>query len=474
MKKIAVAAFITALFTLFATTSCQEQDSLFGNTFIPPAMDMGTEIDSTMSVKTSIFAFDSIDNAAYGIIYLGSINDKIMGSTYASGMTSYFASGFALDAPYKYFGKDAVIDSMSMVMHINKFGGDDNYPVNVSVHPLKDLALQYWNMYYSNFDPTGHYEEESILDFTLQGGDTTLVALLPQNFYEKFLYNDPNETNGPYNSDTTFINTFKGFYFKVNNPIPAANEEGAMYQVDLGSSTMHVYYHNFEAEPDTSQQTLYFFLDGFTSGNQFTMVEHDYTRVDPSVGGVDINQIGDSTLNLERTFIQGMAGLSTRVEFDTLFIEDIKAKARAKGYSSIGIHRAELIWKIDGRETATSVIPETLDAAPDQLGAYMNYNRLQLIADYNPILEADASQNYISSIGGIINRSLFSYEQNLTITMQLLFNKPDNITYKEQDLYTLEVTPSFFEMMNLGSVVLGGGGSSDNKPEVVLVYTLVR
>ncbi len=438
-------------------------------------MDMGTEIDSTMTIKTSIAAFDSIDNSAFGIMYLGGLRDNIVGSTYASGMTSYFPTGFALDAAYTYFGKDAVIDSMSMVMHFNKQAGDDDYPLNVSIHPLKDTALQYWDRYYSNFDPTGLYETESILDFTLEGGDTILVGMFPQSFYERFLYNDPDVTDGPYNSDTTFINTFKGFYFKVHNPIPAANQKGVMYQCDLGSSTMHIYFHNKEEEPDTTQQTLYFYYPGLTSGNQFTMIEHDYTTADPSIGGVDISQIGDTTLNVDRVFLKGMGGLYTRIEFDTLLIDKIKADALAKGYSSIGIHRAEVNWNILGRELGTEVTPETLDEALEQVVAYMDYNSMQMVADYNPILEVDQYQSYISPIGGNLNRSLHNYEQNLTITMHLLFNKPEGQTYKEQDLYTLDVTPSFFQMMSSSSSVLGGGGAGVAKrPNVVIVYTLVR
>lgn len=470
--KLGFIALTVGVITSLSLGSCVEQDELLHNDWLDPSWEMGTYIDSNMTVRTSLFLTDSMNTSAVDAIFIGGINSQTFGSTRTSGFATYFPIGFDDET---LFGTDPVLDSMSIALTFYGSVGDTNYAFNISVHEVIDTVFSYDNYYYSDFDPEGYYDPEPIFEFTVVGDDTTVTEWLPESFYSKLLMNDYDDTSNPYRDDTVFVETFKGFYFKVNN-YPETGEQGNIRCLDFGYSSMQLYYHNSNDEPDTTYQSYQFYLAMLDdpAGNNFTIIDHDYSTADEAYGGLNLSEVGDTTVNTERAFLHGMCGIATRVEFDTLHIEALKAQALEMGYSALAVQRATSQWFVEGQQLGTPVSPETLDIACTEIGAYYDFETMSLICEYDPVSELLYSGYYYSSLNAVLNRSTSKYEMLISQTMQQLFNKPDDVTYKEYNKHVIEIMPSYTEMLSYNETVLGGGGSVDNQPLTVLVYTLVK
>ncbi len=466
---------IGILISIALTTGCVESNIDAGNSFIPPSQELNTFIDSTLTVKTYPFAIDSIPTSALGGIFIGGYQSAVFGATTSSGFGTYFPQGFQSDT---LFGLNPTLDSMKISLHFIGYVGDTSYKLKITAHEITDLEIRHDNAYYSNLDPTGHYDPTPLATFEFTGGDTIIDAWLPESFYSKLLLNDGADENNPYYNDTLFIQKFKGLYFKAENQ-PSISQEGIIRQLNLGTSTMFLYYHNEahgEFMADTTYQQYYFFTSDRFYGNNFSCITHNYSTADPSAGGVVESEIGNSSINSTRALVQGMAGLGSKVEVDTLRVNQIKADAKAMGYSHVALHSAKVIWGLEGQTLSEDVTLNTIEDASSRLVMFHNINTIEPVKDYDPYTEADDSYDYISPIGGDLNRSTLRYELNITSTMQNIFNKPDGVYYNDSEDYrtVLELVPSWDNLLHYNETVVGGGSSMNNKPQVVLVYTLVK
>lgn len=449
---------VALLFSATIATSCTNQDVLFGNELIPPAQGLETVIDSSMKVKASTFMIDSIVSSNNnGLVFLGSIWNPTIGLTTANVWTTYIPGAIHTnDSPY-LLGKDPVLDSMYMLLNINNVKGDTSLKLKISVHEIKDTALNYLGTYNTKFKGDKFYDHTPIFEFELSGGARFIQKHLPREYFQHLLYNEKDPLTNPYYSDELFIKTFKGFLFKVQ-PI-AAPAAGAMYRLNMASSTLSLHYHNKNEVPDTTQINFQFYVDGRRSVNFYT-AENDFTLADPAQGGVIKSEIGDSTIQPEVLYVTGMVGLGAQVVIDTAYLEQLRQKTIAAGYKNIAIHRASIRWYL--KEPS----PETYKWIPTRLCLYYKFNLS--VPDYNAYQEA-ANPNSPSDIGGYINRSNGYYEQVITSTLQQLINKNPNAKS------TVQLLPSVPENYNYSYVKLNGtSASSVSAPTMVIVYTMLK
>ncbi len=467
MSKMRGRAIVVALTLMTLVVSCVNTSDFYGNNFVPPSQEMNTLIDSGGRVNTSVIALDSIVTSLTGYPYIGVYQDPVFGRTTTEILTSFVPSGF--DNEDVRFGVNPVLDSLKAYLYFIAPVGDSNSKLKVSMHQIKDLTLKYTSTYYSNFDASNYYDPTPIAQFEVTGSDSIVVLNLPQSFYSQLLNNNPDREKNPYFNDTLFIDTYKGFYFRVEDKDPPASSEGVMYSLNIYSSNMLLYYHNKNEEPDTTYMG-YSFIDTYEpAGNNFFTITHDYDFADPSQGGINVNLIGDSTTSVATQYIQGMGGLGSRVEIDTNYIESIKKEAIDKGYSHVALQRASIKWQIKDKT------PESYNDAASRLGLYYSYDYSSFIKEYNPTSEA-LSQSYSSEIGGTINRSNGYYEQVITSSMQKLFNKPSDVPYTINGNYNyvMQLFPAADEMYLYSGVLLGGSESVEYEPKLVIVYTLIK
>ncbi|MFI3287998.1 MAG: DUF4270 family protein [Rikenellaceae bacterium] len=465
---------LVAVVVLFSIVvgGCVDADSMFGDSFVPPNQELDTYIDSGMTVKTTLIKLDSLPTSGLGAVYVGAYHSDMFGDVKANAFSTYFPYGFFNDT---IFGLNPTFDSMQVQLDFNGCVGDTTFKMEISVHQIVNFRMEEDSLYYSNFDAEPFYDPTPIVEFVLSGdGDTTVTADLPESFYSRFLYNDPDDEYNPYYNDSVFIDIFKGFYIKMNNA-PTTAEEGSIRQISLSSSLMRLYYHNEvdgETDADTTTHDYYFYNSYVEAGNNFSTFEHDYSTVDVAAGGVNLDDTLSGT-ELSRCMIQGFCGVGSQVEFDTAYVEKIKADAAELGYGHIALHSARMQWGIESRTPDGEVDVTTLDRATDRLVMYYDIEALDVIKDYDPSYE---SSGYTCDIDGYINRSRNIYTQLITSTMQAIFNKPDDEYYKDNESYKYitQLLPSWDYIFFYSETVVGGSASTDNAPQIVLVYTLVK
>lgn len=448
------------LFCLAASllaVACTSRDEAFGNGMIPPSQQMGSAIDSTVSVFTYVVTCDSLDTniADFYQPFMGSYIDPIVGRTDVAVFTNFSPNGFEHS---HYFGENPVIDSMRYGIAFSGALGDTTQVVTVDVYEVKE-GIQFYqdSAYFSNFDMTPYIGTEPLFSFEHKGIGTA-YGKLPQEFAERMLDNTQSQDN-VYYADTAFHRKFPGLYFKLRQP--ATSGEGQMLQLDLSQSAMFLFYHNTGPDGlDTLQQRMWFFGDLTYDYVSFTTVQHDYSFADPARGGVTTAEIGDTVNASKYIYVQGLAGLMGALKVDETALDALKQKAVDLGYSHIALHRAEL------QVTMVDSGAEQYDLSFPTLGIYYNMLKYQFLSEYNPIMESITSSGYTSTLGGALNRSKGVYTFNLTSYMQSL------LTGKEKR-FTTQLLPAYGFRNSFARCWIYGT-DSPYPPQLVLTYTMIR
>lgn len=444
-------ALCTLLLTLMV--SCVEADSTFGNSFIPPQWEMSTRLDSTIKVQTYTFASDSVLTSGSGTSsrLVGSFIDPLTGRTTTQVFSNYQPFGEEVQTSGTYFGKDPVADSVFLSLKFTGYRGDTTVATEFEVYEVLSGDYPYWKPFYSNFDMKPYIADKPLYTFT-QKSPMSIKERLPIEFARKLMVNTQDDSN-PYRVDSVFRKTFKGLYIKSNT---VTSGEGCIYNLDLAGSGLTLHYHNNNPVKDTTTVSYLMFESTYAPYNtNFTTAQHDFSFADPSKGGVKVAQINDSTIQTELNYIQGIGGLGMAVKFPEEEIKRLLDQVKTTGYSKIAVQAAEL------RFTVEKPGWENYDKMFTELAPYFSLSRLSFTPDYQPLI-----QNFPSTVGGVLNRSLGTYTLNITSYIQgLLLGR---ITK-----HTLEIEAAMTQYLITNRSVLKGS-ASDTPPLLVLTYTLLK
>lgn len=439
------------------TTACTSRDDLFGNEMIPSSQQMGSAIDSTVSVYSYVATCDSLDTNIAGFYqpFMGSYIDPVVGRTDVAVFTNFSPDGFKHT---HYFGENPVIDSMRYAIAFSGALGDTAQTVTVDVYEVKE-GIQFYqdSAYFSNFDMTPYIGPEPLFSFQHKGIGTA-YGRLSQEFAEKLLDNTQSQEN-VYYADTAFHRKFPGLYFKFRDPVTSG--EGQMLQFDLSQSAMFLFYHNTGPDgPDTLQQRMWFFGDLTYDYVSFSTVKHDYSFADPARGGVTTAEIGDTLVPSKYIYVQGLAGLMGALKVDEDGLDALKRKATDLGYTHIALHRAEL------QVTMVDSGVEQYDLSFPTLGIYYNMLKYEFLSEYNPLLAAITNSGYTPTLGGSLSRSRGVYTFDITSYVQRL------LTGKESR-FTTQLLPDFnYRNFFFRSWIYGT--DSPYPPQLVLTYTMIK
>ena len=481
MKKFCLVSLLSLALGLCA---CTESDRFFGNDLIPPSQQMTTLVDTLTPFKTYQITFDSISgrvvNSTPSAVtpsgYVGSVIDPLVGRTTMGTIANFTPDSYTKNTEWseKMFGVDPTVDSMTLLLQwLPLYAvGDTSQHFKVKVYPINQ-RLYANKIYYTSFDPTPVYDPTSpLVEFTTNGWDYQEVKL-PMRYAEQFIkpeYNKVGDPKSPYANDSIFLDLFKGFYFKAE-PI-APGKRGLIGAINLRQSMLVLNYHNKNTpKPDTSNLVYCFYYVNDENPNlyytpyntSFVMAKHDYSlATDPKK--VDPAQINNLTVPCSTAFVQGLGGLAVLARLDMDRLHELQRKAQAKGYRYVGVHRAELRWKVPQR---------TLFYYDDSYSALVAGNwigsreSIVPIPDYNPW----ASGGGVNALGGQLVRSTGYYSQDITSYVQQLLNG----TKTNGDLV---VMPDFGATRDnldpLRSVVGGSAGPQELRPELIVTYTLIR
>jgi hypothetical protein len=331
---------LTLLISLFILSGCQETESIGLDVDASTAIN-GSFID-TLSIYASTVKEDSIITNSLEQYPLGYLNDPIMGKT-----TADIAMSLTLDPPGLSFGTDPVLDSAVLVLYYGKeFHGDSTSKFKVEVHQLtKELNPN-----------TTHYNTQSVqANNTVIGSKFSSFNLKDSVRVIELVKGKPDvqKTKPPHmriQLDKDFINSnlinlssaslasntelnkaIKGFYLKVNKTQTTGKGGIAFFNL-TDSSRLEVYYKsNNGTEIDTN---LHKFPIKNNSSPVIASFNHDYS------GTAIQTQLNNPNIIFDNTFVQGLAGLRTKLNFPYL--------DKLKSLGNITINKAELIVNVVG------------------------------------------------------------------------------------------------------------------------------
>ena len=238
-------------------TNCKKKDTTVGSAaFDPTELLLAGAVD-TFTINTYTTIEDSITTRNPTFNLLGEMNDPIFGK-----ISTSFYTQVRLVSANPDFGalSDIIVDSFVLAMRFGDHTGNyseqtfEVYELQDAIssdtavkfyefstlplkQPLKNLVMPGKGTFKP--DPLG----EAVIDTLLV--DPQMRLSLDTNFAKTLLNEAINGTS--FASNDAFIDFFKGFYIKTNNPTQAPGQ-GAIYSLDMRSSAskLTIYYRRLQ------------------------------------------------------------------------------------------------------------------------------------------------------------------------------------------------------------------------------------
>ena len=333
---------LTLLISLFIFGGCQSTDSI--GLDVDPSTDINGTFTDTVSIRSSTVREDSIITNTLSQYPLGYFNDPVFGKTAAN-----IALSLTMPSGNTTFGTAPVLDSAVLVLHYgDEFYGDSTSKFRIEVRQLAEQLSKGKNYY----NPSGFKVNSTVIGsqlVTIRRKDSVKVNQIVTGKPDVVKTKAPqiriplsasfinsnfiNAAATNFSTQALFIKFIKGLHLKVNEA-QVSGQGGIAFLNLTDSSRLDIYYKK------TSGATIDTVLTSFpiTAGSidapvaaQFT---HDYTGTNVQT------QLNNSAVQYDFTYVQGLAGLRTKLRFPNL--------DKLKELGSITINKAELIVSIVG------------------------------------------------------------------------------------------------------------------------------
>ena len=478
--------------------------------------------------ETRLYRTDSLLSSNLEKGYMGVRRSDVLGVRTA-GFASTILYMNELDEE-KGFGYKPIFDTMKMVLTIEDYGGDTLVPIRYRVFELnKSLAenvlkydekRQQDSVAYINCDLSGVYDAtKPIFEFTfpkseLQQGPSTVMIplentpyswdfarrlmLIPDDYESGEWDGYGNKGADIYKDDKKWTDAFYGLYIEPVLDETPSDKECAMYALDLSASGIMLQGRSRnEKDPAMIKDTVgmyYYFYDADSDYNaSVNKVTHDYSQSSLKNVVMDGAKPLEERTRVETCYIEGLGGPSTEIYITDDFLNalcELEQEAEAMS-AKMGINQLLFTIYVDGADYDWNVtqsniawLTPLLDKSFTRLGAYLNYNTLSPVADYDYVYENSYSSEL--AYGGYLDRSRGCYMLNLTVYIQQLFNyaksvrqedgtflfdeKDENYVRRTFCLGTEATQPYVFTE----SVLQGTGKGVPAPIEIDLTYTLVK
>lgn len=444
-----------------------------GNTKLYFDADLDRNVTTELGtlIETRQYRTDSLLASNTGMGYMGVRRSDIFGTRYA-GFASSMLFMNALDEELG-FGYKPIFDTMRLVLSVTNYGGDTLVPIKYQVFELKkalagnvlkyDEKRQQDSVAYINCDLSSVYDQSKpIFEFTFpnselgEGPSTLLISLENTEHswdYVRRLMLIPDDYASPtstwdgygrsgiefYSDDEKWANKFYGVYIKpVEESVPAG-KEGAMYALDLSASGLILEGRSRNPkDPSMIQDTVgmnYYFLDSESAFNtSVNKVSRDYNKgLSDGVSELGKLELDASLPRAEREtvstcYVEGLGGPAVEIYLTDALLEDVVSLAKlGDSAAKLGVNQClmsiyvkDAFYKWEDTQNNASNLIDMLDKSFTRMGAYLNYNTLSPIIDYDYIYE----QNYTteSNFGGYLDRSRGCYVMNITAHIQRLLS----------------------------------------------------
>jgi len=454
-------------------TGCTKVDDNLGVNIIPSGQQMSVAFASLQNgINTYITLSDSIKTSGLDYAYFGRMKEDGFGITTASALVQFTPS--SRTDTIVYTNRTSVPDSLWILASTTWLGGDTLKTETFDVYRLKKRMYQD-STYYSGINYKEYIDSAPMFTCTMTGGgsgtsayDTLRLKVANAALAAAFMNELWNMDTLYYTNDTLFIDKFNGLCLTPSGTSP---EDAAIYGINLTWSSTYGPYsylmffgHDYLTGGDASVaedqiRRAYKISDNTSHTKQAaaTSIVHDYSTTS-FASQININPQKSNNLGspVSTTYVQGVLGVTTTVEFTDDFVAELKALV-PEG-KSIFINQAVMYAAVKEPSYAD------FDVAPTRLGTYTNYGAISAVADYNYYYEAN-SQSVTLSYGGYLNRSHGWYSMDIAIYMQQLLNGKESTR-------RLTLGMSAYDYFTLGRVALLGTGSA-TPVKLSLTYTVI-
>jgi hypothetical protein len=334
LRSILKYSFIILLigFAFSCKNKTKKPDPTLGTDVQDAADGLFTIVSDTATMELHTIPYDSARTYQDQYKYLGANQDPIFGRTNAGIYTNFSMPNSVSNVS---FGDDAVLDSAEFILTFTQsYVGDSTVALRYQVYQLTGAMDK--TRAYCTYN-TVPYSNTPVSDVTRRITFTSgyyTIRLPLNNAYAAAILNNPQYLV----DNTTFQNTYKGFYVTAKNSNLSPGSQGALMKIDLDNpvSGVYLYYHNGSPSAGKIPKSYRLPFSGDNS-SRFNHVDYDYHSGSNYLLSSQLD--GDSVKGKQNLFIKGLGGAKTVIRLPYL-----------TNYSDscpIGINRAELIFKID-------------------------------------------------------------------------------------------------------------------------------
>ncbi len=417
-----VAFFAVGLLFLGACTE-ELNDDFFLSKDIDSLSALKTD---TISVQLFPYTVDSVLSSNVPSSLVGVYNDPVFGTT-----TTSFATQFLPMYIETIEGEILFLDSVVLSLYYDSLPGSAYGKIltsqQINVYEL-EKAIYSDSSYYSNMDINELHSGKLLgsTSYTPDNGNDTLLSLHLNNELGQRLIDNLDLLS----SSVTFRDLFKGI---VVTPDASVSDAAVVrFLTTSPYSSLKVWYHT------TTEDSLNLHF-AISTSPKINLFGHDY-----STTSFYNNLNRDDLPQLENSYLQGAAGLSTRIKFPYLqeFTQD----------GLIGILKAELVVKAE----------DYTIAGEDNFPIIDNLKMLakNTEGEFYYLEDFLTSSTYLTSPFDAINRE---YRFNISYYVEGLLNdrNPDYELFLLPNSSNTEVNRS----------VIGSGVHPSQKVQLVLTYT---
>lgn len=308
MRKIVSVFFLVIVAVIaLSLSSCNKEADLLGIDLLPNGDKGKIQYMEYNILKGSLFTTDTLHyypNLNIGLT--GILNDPFFGQTESATLIQVVPYYLRME-----YGSEPGTDSLIFSIFRDTIYGERNLPITFSLYMLNGPSEIINNdtlKYPVDMDPSGMIDPAPIAQTTVMPGDTAIRFHLGYALANKLI---------SISKDTVitadrklFLKEFPGFIMKAE----PSGGVGFMQRINLQSAYTRLE-HYYHVVNDTVQQVnTYFVTDDYSSGPaaRFNFIHHDYS------GTAFASQLNDTSYNLSRFYIQGMASIGLRLRLPFL------------------------------------------------------------------------------------------------------------------------------------------------------------
>ena len=346
--------------------------------------------------------------------YIGSATDPVFGLTQAASIATAIPTEPL--TPNLFKNSYGSFDSVKLVVNMKYVCGDHSVPQTFNIYRLTDsLAYSTDTIYYHSFRYENHIAPEPLFSFEYSGIPDEIeeikLDILPQG---KLMLEELAATDTlKFYSDKAyeFLEQYKGFVIaRDQNSDPNA----AIYANYIPNTLLNFYFqrdreqweidldYNDKSKTVTAALQLYMSDAEATKNTSIASIRHDFS-------GTQFENIRNEKLPApEISYIQGLAGVTTLLDFPDSLFESIEQLKPSPDYT-LFINQAQMFIWLEEQSV------EAFDNAFQQLGSYVDYGRMIPIADY-PISDSTTDSNSTIPYDGTLNRTVGKGYYTMDIT----------------------------------------------------------